>query len=382
MRIRRPLPHLLALALLVAGQALVVATPAWAAGVAVVQKGVEVSGSSGSVTPTLPAASGSGHLLVAVVANRANCASFSGPAGWLRATTNCTTSGTAEIWYLANSGSGTTSAKFTWTGGSTVTGELSEWSGVATTSPLDQTGKVTVSTAATSATVSTTGNVAITGEVGITAFVTATGEISQTAGASWTHLYTDTTKGTVGDERTGVAAGTLSDTEIVSPTATTWIGVIATFKTAICNGGSLTLTPPASVSFGSTALSGKDLTATTSPTMTADDETGSGTGWKIQGTSTTFTSGTKTLPTTATKVTAASAAAGANNCSLPTNVVAYPVALPAAATPPAAVTIYDASGLTGEGPSTVTLTFVLAVSANAFATTYSSTWTLTIASGP
>ncbi|HWW54585.1 MAG TPA: hypothetical protein VNY84_12490 [Acidimicrobiales bacterium] len=374
----------MALSLLCSGEMVIgAATPAFAAGIALVQKSAtDASGTLGSVTPTLPAATAAGHLLVAVLANRANCALFSGPAGWVKAVTNCTASGTTEIWYLANSSAGTTSAKFTWTTGTTGTGELSEWSGVATASPLDKTGTVTVATAATTATVTTTGNVAITGELGITDFVTATGETSQTAGPSWTHLYTDTTRGTVGDQRIGVPAGSLSETETVAPTATTWVGVIATFKTAICNGGSLTLTPPVSVTFPTTTLNGHDLTATASPALTADDETGSGSGWNVQGTSTTFTSGGHTLATSASTVTAGSAVAGSNNCSLPTNAIAYPLTVPAAGVAPTPVKLYNASALTGEGPSTVTLTVTLGVPASTFAGTYSSTWTLTIASGP
>jgi hypothetical protein len=67
---------------------------------------------------------------------------------------------------------------------------------------------------------------------------------------------------------------------------------------------------------------------------------------------------------------------------LPTNSVAYPVTLPAGATAPAAAKLYDAAANTGAGPTNVTLTFQLAVPANAYNGSYTSTWTFTIASGP
>jgi hypothetical protein len=67
---------------------------------------------------------------------------------------------------------------------------------------------------------------------------------------------------------------------------------------------------------------------------------------------------------------------------MPTNSVSYPISLPAGATPPTAVKLYNAGTNSGEGPSNVTLTFQLSVPGNAYSGTYSSTWTFTIASGP
>ena len=116
--------------------------------------------------------------------------------------------------------------------------------------------------------------------------------------------------------------------------------------------------------------------------FTPSDASGSSSGWNLDGTSTTFTAGTHTLPTTATTVTAASVAAASGTCRLPTNSIAYPVTLPAAATAPAAVKLYDAAANTGLGTSTLTLTFKLSLLPNVFAGAYSSTWTFTIASGP
>lgn len=99
-------------------------------------------------------------------------------------------------------------------------------------------------------------------------------------------------------------------------------------------------------------------------------------------TSTTFTSGIRTLPTTAAQITAASVSSGSGTCSLPVNQIDYPVTVPAAGSAPAAVKVFDASAGTGAGPVTVALTANLNVPGNARVGTYTSTWTLTLASGP
>ena len=56
--------------------------------------------------------------------------------------------------------------------------------------------------------------------------------------------------------------------------------------------------------------------------------------------------------------------------------------VPAAATAPAPVKVYDASASSGAGPVNVALTAALNLPANARIGTYNSTWTLTLASGP
>lgn len=90
-----------------------------------------------------------------------------------------------------------------------------------------------------------------------------------------------------------------------------------------------------------------------------------------------------TLPTTATAVTTASTSVAAGStCSTGSNRVSLPVTLPAGASAPTAVSLFDAASGTGLGPSTVTLTLRLSIPARARAGTYSSQWTLTVASGP
>ena len=60
----------------------------------------------------------------------------------------------------------------------------------------------------------------------------------------------------------------------------------------------------------------------------------------------------------------------------------YPVTIPAASTPPTPSELFNAAGGTGKGPVAITFAAKIAVPGNAHAGSYSSIWTLTIASGP
>jgi hypothetical protein len=374
---------LIAAALATAGQ--ILTAPVAGAAVAAVQTGAEATSTSGSITPTLSTASTAGTLLVAELVNdqTSSSAAFSGPTGWTSAAGVFQSgNGRVEIWYEANNPGGVRNATFTAsTGTSLIAAQLSEWRGAAFSSPVDVTGTTTKSSA-TSVTVSSSATTTITGDLAITAYSSSVRPMTSfTAGASWAHVLDDTSHGAVADDRLGLAAAsTASETETAS-SATSWAGVIVAFKPG-CSGGSLTLNSPGSVGYPSVTLNGKNLTAGASGAFTPNDQTNSNAGWNIDGTSTTFTTGSRALPTTATQLTAASAAAATQNCSLPTNSVAYPVTLPAGATAPAAAKLYDAAANTGAGPTNVTLTFQLAVPANAYNGSYTSTWTFTIASGP
>jgi hypothetical protein len=348
------------------------------AAIAPVQTGTEATSTSASISPTLPTASTVGTLLVAALGNAkgSSSAAFSGPAGWTNATGVFQSgNGRVEIWYRANNPGGVSSATFTAsTGTSTIVAQLSEWRGAAFSSPVDQTG-TTTKTSATSVTVTTSGATTITGDLVVSDFSASIRPITTfTAGTGWTHLFSDGTNGFVADDKQGVATGTQSETETAS-SSTSWAGIIVAFKPG-CTGGSLTLTTPTSVSFSNVTLSGTDQTATVTGVFTPNDQTNSNAGWNLDGTSTTFTNGaSKTLATTATSVTAASPAAASQNCSLPTNSVTYPVTLPAGTTAPPAVKLYDATANTGAGPTNVTLTFKLTLPANTYNGTYTSTWT-------
>jgi hypothetical protein len=144
-------------------------------------------------------------------------------------------------------------------------------------------------------------------------------------------------------------------------------------------------TPP-NVTFSAT-LNGLDQTVSTTQALDVGDATGSGTGWNITATSTTFSTGGGSphlLSTSATSLTGAptDACDASATCTLATNSVTYPYVLPAGGTAPTATKMYNAAANTGLGNQTVTPTWRLSVPASTFAGTYTSTWTISLVSGP
>jgi len=159
----------------------------------------------------------------------------------------------------------------------------------------------------------------------------------------------------------------------------------AATATATITGGSLAfVSPPPNVSFSAT-LNGSNQTVTANQALDVSDGTGSGAGWSITATSTTFTTaGAVTLANNSTTVasTPTTACDGGSSCTLATNSVSYPYTLPAAASAPAATKVFNAAVNTGQGNQTVTVTWSLAVPSTAQPGTYTSTWTLSLVSGP
>lgn len=143
---------------------------------------------------------------------------------------------------------------------------------------------------------------------------------------------------------------------------------------------------PANVPFPGVTLNGTNRTSTAAQAFDVGDATGSGAGWNITATSTTFTSGSYTLPTNATTIPSAPATPTCDASVTCTQggatTVTYPYTLPAATTAPTATKMYNAPANTGMGNQTVTPTWQLAIPASAYAGTYSSTWTLSLVSGP
>jgi hypothetical protein len=139
-------------------------------------------------------------------------------------------------------------------------------------------------------------------------------------------------------------------------------------------------------------------------TYVVDDATGSGAGWHVTVSATTFTSTTPvaTLANTGTFSTNGSITSqalttaptgacttGATGCTVPTNTTTYPVAVTTAATTPTAYTIYDTAAATGLGSITVGLPgaapvgWWVAVPANAVpSAAYTSTVTLEVITAP
>jgi hypothetical protein len=145
-------------------------------------------------------------------------------------------------------------------------------------------------------------------------------------------------------------------------------------------------TPP-NVTFPNTTLTGLAQVITATQGIDVGDATGSGAGWNLTATSTTFAAGGHTLPTTATTITSTPTVAcdaGATGCTTATTtgLVSYPYSLPAAGTAPTATRMFNAAAASGMGNQTVTPTWNLAVPPSTYAGTYTSTWTVSLISAP
>lgn len=110
-------------------------------------------------------------------------------------------------------------------------------------------------------------------------------------------------------------------------------------------------------------------------------------GWRVTITSTTFQTGTTpshTLPTTSSSIinTTAVCRSGELCTTMPNNTVSYPVAVPTDNPAPTAVRFYNATALSGIGTFDLSATVRIAIPANVYAGTYTSTYTLAYISGP
>jgi len=155
--------------------------------------------------------------------------------------------------------------------------------------------------------------------------------------------------------------------------------------TATVSAGTLSLSTSATPSVSAT-LDGTDQTPSYTLPMSVNDYTGSGTGWNVTITSTTFSTGGGSphlLSTTASTATGVSAScAGGATCTAPTNSIGYPFSVPAGSTAPTAVKLFNAAANTGMGGFTVTPTVQVAIPANTYAGTYTSIVTVAVVSGP
>jgi len=147
------------------------------------------------------------------------------------------------------------------------------------------------------------------------------------------------------------------------------------------------VTTPTELKFPATTLNGLLQSISQTEALDVGDATGSGAGWNITATSTTFTNGPHTLATSATKIGSAPTVAcdaGATGCvtATTTGLVSYPYSLPAGASAPTATRMFNAAANTGMGNQTVSAKWELEVPPSTFAGTYTSTWTLSLISAP
>ncbi len=156
-----------------------------------------------------------------------------------------------------------------------------------------------------------------------------------------------------------------------------------TATATVTGAGSLGLTHGATASISDT-LDGSDQSASYTVPLSVTDARGTGAGWNLTITSTTFTdSSSHTLATTASTITGVtSACVNGGTCTNPTSTITYPLTVPAATSAPAAVKLFNASANTGMGRFTITPSINVAIPGNSYAGTYNSTVTVAAVSGP
>jgi hypothetical protein len=194
----------------------------------------------------------------------------------------------------------------------------------------------------------------------------------------------------------GTAGATACGTPVAAGSSCTTTGTVS------LTAGSLTQTSPSSLTW-TTTLNGSNqsLVDTTSGDQqyTVNDATGSGAGWHVTVSATTFTNGSATFANTGTFVTngsvtsvtatAAPTATCTGTCTLPSNLTTYPVAITTAASSPTPVTIYDTAASSGMGQIIIggsaqpdPVGWWVNVPASASAGSYTSTITMEIISAP
>ncbi len=168
---------------------------------------------------------------------------------------------------------------------------------------------------------------------------------------------------------------------VVTPATTTSTNIVA-----VVQSGPLTMSNTLITAVPTVVLNGQNQLATYTIRIYVTDATGLHKGWSISVTSTAFTTiidGTPhALPTNASSSQGPPTVVATGTSTLPTPNTNFPVAIPAGATPPPAVTLYNARTDSGMGSFSITTTITLVIPANAYAGTYTSTLILSIASGP
>jgi hypothetical protein len=157
---------------------------------------------------------------------------------------------------------------------------------------------------------------------------------------------------------------------------------------ATVKGGGLTESP--STNGVKLDVDKKTTLATYSLPITVIDARGTGNGWNLMITSTSFQTIEKgpkpyvnQLPNNASRITTVniSCAAG-STCTQPTNSVSYPLVIPAASTPPNPVKFFNAVPGSGRGGFLLTMKVNVSIPGGTDPGIYTSTIILTIANGP
>ena len=141
---------------------------------------------------------------------------------------------------------------------------------------------------------------------------------------------------------------------------------------------------PGDVAFPPVVLNGTDQVTSQTQPLNVNDSRGTGEGWNITATSTVFSDGTNKLPLPATTLATEPPVAcdAAVACTPATNTVTYPYTLPADDTAPIATRVYNAELNTGSAAQTITPNWQLSIPSSTRAGNYTSTWTISLVSGP
>ena len=161
---------------------------------------------------------------------------------------------------------------------------------------------------------------------------------------------------------------------LVASTAALAANLTATATVTGASGISMGL--PSNPSLSDT-LDGTDQTVSWSAILGVVDARGSGAGWNLTMSATSFSdgSGHTLAPGTVTGVTAA--CQGGNSCTAAGNAISYPLTLSGTA-----AKFFNAAANSGMGKVNVTPSVDVAIPGNAYAGTYTSTVTLAAVSGP
>jgi hypothetical protein len=242
-------------------------------GISNVQTGVETPPTRHFITPTLPAASLAGTLLVVVMECDPSPNRVTVPAPW--ATADFAFAGAnsrSELWYYANNPGGITNVTITALPAAiNCEAQLTEWRNVATVNPLDQTGTATVTTNQLTGTVTTGGSTTAANELVITsdAFANKAGMVI-TQGAGWTNLLNDPINGLSSAYRLDLPAAVASET-LTSTVATTGSLVMATVKPV--GGGTGVVFDPGFYYFNGSGFAGGGGVCLNGGTLLARDAT-------------------------------------------------------------------------------------------------------------
>ena len=161
---------------------------------------------------------------------------------------------------------------------------------------------------------------------------------------------------------------------LVATTAALAANLTATASVTGASGISMALPSNPSVS---DTLDGTDQTVSWSAVLGVVDARGSGAGWNLTMSATTFSDGSgHTLAAGSVSGVTAACVAG-NSCTTATNAISYPLALSGTA-----AKFFNAAANSGMGKVNVTPSVDVSVPGNAYAGTYTSTVTLAAVSGP